>query len=129
MSLTRDVCGRNPWGLRRMLSRHGGETGVVVYGWFNRVRGWVPRGDWEAVVVNVDGRQRAVLDQLHRGPAWISVEPGDRAVEFFGGRRRLQVVRLVIANGVVVLIMFRPPNRWPVRSLSAERWCVRRVSA
>lgn len=115
---------RNRWGLHRLLRSHIGEPGVVVYGRFGRLRGWVPSGDWEAVVVKVDGQQRAILDQLNRGPAWIGVDEGTRRVEFVGGRRVLRAERIEVTSQRRVLVTFEPPRRRWTGAMRPERWYV-----
>lgn len=69
----KDVC-RDPWGLKRIVRRHQDQAGLVLYGRFNRLRGWLPHGDWDAVLVRVDGRDREVLDQVKRGPVWVPLD-------------------------------------------------------
>ena len=127
----RDLCARQPWGLKRLLRRHRDDTGLVVYGWFNRLRGWTPQGGWHGVSVKVDGKQQhEVLTQLDRGPFWIDVGPGSHRVEFFTRGRLLRAEQVEVSPYEVVLVTFRPPNpRAPLRRLRDERWCVTRVSA
>lgn len=120
-----DVCGRTPWGLKRLLRHHPGETGIVAYGWFSRLRGWTPKGSWAAVVVKVDGQQVAVLDQLKRGPFWIDAGPGTHALEFVTSGRTLRSEEVTVEEGQVMLAAFRPPNRRPIASLRSEEWCFR----
>jgi hypothetical protein len=122
------VCERKPYGLDRVLRRHAGETGVVVYGWFGRaLRGWTPKGSWAAVVVKVDGKQQSVLTQLKRGPFWIDVRPGTHRLEFFTSGRTLRSEELTLEEGQVMLAAFRPPNHRPIASLRSEEWCFRRL--
>jgi len=123
------VCDRTPWGLRRLLRRHTGQTGIVIYGWFNRLRGWTPAGSWDAVIVRLDGdiaiagRRRLVLDPLDRGPHWVSAAPGEHAVEFLAGSEVVRSERVTVGSGVV-LIALRPPRR---RGNRAPIWCIRRL--
>ena len=122
------VCQRDPWGLRRTVRRHTGETGVVAYGWYNRLRGWTSYGDWDAVLVRVDGRERAVLHQLKRGPVWIPLEPGRHVVEFLGGREPLRVEQVDLHDCEAVVISFKPQERIPFRRRpTREQWCLRRL--
>lgn len=116
----RDVCAREPWGLNRLLRRHQGATGLVVYGWFGRLRGWTPRDSWQGVVVRVDGEQRVVLTQLKRGPFWIDVRAGTHRLEFVTSGQTLRSEELIVDEGQALLAAFRPPNR-----RRSEEWCFR----
>jgi len=112
-----------------MLRRHAGETGIVIYGWFNRLRGWTPAGSWDAIIVRLDGniafagRRRLALSQLDRGPHWVSVAPGEHTVEFLNGREVVRSEKITVGSGVM-LIAFRPPGRSGNR---APIWCIRRL--
>ncbi len=121
-------CRRDPWGLRQLLRHHPVGTGVIVYGWYNRLRGWASVDDWDAVVVTVDGRQRAILEQLARGPVWINLKPGEHVVAFIGdGRSPLRSERVLLEEREATLIAFRPQERIPFRRPTRERWCIRRL--
>lgn len=120
----KDVC-RNPYGLRRIVKQHRRESGFVVYGWFNRLRGWPAHGAWGAVLVRVDGHDHCVLHQLERGPVWIPVDPGAHVVEFLGGGEPLRVEHAVVDEGHAVLFAFKPQEKVPFRRPTPEKWCVR----
>jgi len=124
----RNVCAREPWGLKRLLRRHTGQTGIVVYGWFGRALiGWTPKGSWAAVVVKVGGDQVAVLDAVKRGPFWIDVRPGTHRLEFLTSGRTLRSEDLTLEEGQVMLAAFRPPNHRPFAGLRSAEWCFRRL--
>lgn len=120
----KDVC-RDPWGLKRIVRRHQDQTGLVLYGRFNRLRGWLPHGDWDAVLVRVDGRDREVLDQVKRGPVWVPLDAGDHVVEFLGGRDPLHVERLQLREKEGLLIAFKPQEWIPLLGPTRDKWCVR----
>lgn len=123
-----DISHRLPYGMRRIRRRHAGETGLVVYGWYNRIRGWESPGDWMGVTVLVDGVFKEVVQQLDRGPFWIGLLPGPHVVEFAGGREPLRVEHVVLRPGEAVLIAFKPQERLPfMRSITKEQWAVRRL--
>jgi hypothetical protein len=106
--------------------RHVGETGLVVYGYFGRLRGWTPRESWAAVGVRIRGRNVGVLRQLHRGPLWIALPLGIHHVEFLSGGRLVHTERVELRDGESVLVSFRPPQSRLLGPRS-ERWCVQRL--
>ena len=111
--------------MRRHSRRHMGATGVLVYGHFSRLRGWVPTRGWEAVVVKIDRDDGPVLDQLERGPAWKKLNPGDHTIEFWGSTGALlETVHAHLDAGDVMTIEFRPPRRGPIRRPASWR-CTR----
>ena len=72
----RDVMTRRPPGPeRRALRRHGGSTGVLFSGDFNRIRGYLPADGWGSITIVIDGVFIDVVDGIRRGPVWAPVEP------------------------------------------------------
>lgn len=121
----RDICRRNPWGLRRLLESHVGETGIVAYGWFKRLIYWPEVRGWAVVTINLDGHQRAMLDEVKRGPVWIGLAPGRHTIDFDGLNGRLHSDVVDIAAGQQALVAFRPPIWVPLRRPGQARWCKR----
>lgn len=119
-----DLCRRNPRALRRLLQRHVGETGVVVHGWFKRLIYWPSASGWEAVTVKVDGQVRATLDEVHRKPVWIPLEPGKYVLQFEGLDGTLRTERIELGEHPL-LVGFKPPTWLPFKSPPPGRWCVR----
>lgn len=71
------------WRAKRALRRHirQGRTSpaLVVEATFPRLRGRLPAKGWEALVVNINGREAVTLHQLHRGPYVLDL-PLPRAI-------------------------------------------------
>jgi hypothetical protein len=119
----RQICHRQPWGLRRQLRRHRGETGIIIYGWFMR---WRLSGyfAWSTVGAKVDGEFRGVVQQLGLRLLWISVPAGKRRLDLdVGQRRQAFQAELDLAEGQVVLIAFKPPTWVPFRKPGEPTWC------
>lgn len=88
---------------------------MLSYAQFNRLRGYPSRGGWGQVVVMVDRERAASLDQLHRGPHWRRLDPGNHHVEVLvgGGRPAFATADLEIAEGRVIVVNVWPAEFWP----------------
>jgi hypothetical protein len=123
-----DIYTREPRGLRKVRRERAGHSGVIVHGWYNRVRGWSSAFGWNAVTVRIDGTERATLYQVKPGPLWIDLESGVHFVEFLGSGRLLHTDWLKLGTGEAVMIAFKPRERVPFRRTpTADQWCMRQL--
>jgi hypothetical protein len=122
-----DVCRRKPRGLQRLLRQRSGETGLVVHGLFKRLIYWPPAIGWEVVTVGTDGIDRVTLDEVRRGPVWISLTPGQHLIEFRGLEGVLWSDRVTLAEGQALLVGFKPPTWMPFTAARRPQWCLRRL--
>jgi hypothetical protein len=116
--LGREVIGRTPWGVERLLRRHDGETGIVAYSWCSRVR------SHESITVKVDRDGVATLRGWRRGPVWIPLAAGAHYVEFVGRTKVFGSEQLVLPDGAVTFVAFKPPTRTIFFTRQSSRWCV-----
>jgi hypothetical protein len=127
-AVTRDISWRKPRGPDRSTRRRRGETGLVVHGWYQPVRGWNAAVNWNAITVRVDGRPRVVVHQFKNGPLWIALASGVHFVEFLGGRKQLHTEWLKVARGESYMITFKPRERRPFRArTTADQWSLREL--
>jgi hypothetical protein len=122
-----DLCRRKPRGLQRLLQRHSGETGLVVHGFFKRLIYWPPATGWEVVAVGTNGVDRVALDEVRRGPVWISLTPGEHLIELSGLEGLLRRDRVTLAEGQALLVAFKPPTWMPFTAVRDAQWCFRRL--
>jgi len=126
--VTRDIYWRDPRGLQQLARAHAGETGIMVHGWYNRLRGWRSALGWNAITVRVDGTPRTVLYQFKPGPIWIALSSGVHVVDFGGGGRQLHSEWVKLARGEALMIAFKPRERIPFRRMPTdEQWSLREL--
>jgi len=119
-----------PPGTRRVLRRHKGEAGVVVYARYNRLRGHSSASGWDVILVFVDREKKAreIVHQMRRGPIWVGLEPGPHRITFRGGfRRPIRSYDIVLAAEEVVLIDFEPVGIWPFYRPEQPVWNIQQV--
>ncbi len=129
MKLRPNVCERRPWGLRRQLRRHQGETGVFVYGWFPRLR-TAGRSSWMSLGVWENGSCRGIVEQLGKRLLWIPMQPGRHELELrSGGRWERDWFTPVVdlEHSSIVLVSFRPPGGLFLRRGQPVVWCEPRL--
>lgn len=125
MKLRPSVCARKPWGLRRQLRRHQGETGVFVYGWFPRLR-TAGRSSWMSVGVWEDGSCRGTVEQLGKRPLWLPLQSGRHELEFRSAgpcKRDGSTPVVHLEHSSIVLVAFRPPGGLFLRRGQPVVWC------
>jgi hypothetical protein len=125
VKLRRNACARQPWGLRRQLRRHEGESGVFVHGWFPRLR-YAGRSTWMALGVWIDGSERGVIDQLGNRLLWVPLPPGRHEVELRSGgrwKRDWFCPVLELDDSTIILLAFRPPGGLLLRRGQPVVWC------
>lgn len=113
--------------IQRLLNRHGGESGALIYGDFNWLRSWDPLGGWSAVTVEVDGQIRRTLDQLKPGPEWLSMQAGHHRLDFSVEGRIVKSVDVVLSSDSVVLVAFRTPKRAFFGNMRGDLWSIHSV--
>lgn len=122
---------KTPPGTRRVLTRHKGATGVVVYARYNLMRGWPTSPGWDAIGVRIDREKKArdILRQLRRGPIWLGLDPGRHRIAFLGAFNPPEVrsFDVDLTEGEVILIDFVPIGTWPFYRPDQPVWNIRSV--
>ena len=104
-----------------------GGTGLIVHGWYNRVRGWSSAFGWNAIAVHVDGEPRTTIYQVNPGPTWLDLDSGLHVVEFVGASAPLRTEWIELEPGQAVMIAFKAKERLPFRRATRDQWAVRQV--
>lgn len=124
----RDIWDRDPPGVRSLVRRHTGETGLVVYAALRRpVPAWLGGAPSHGrdIEVQVDGESIVSLRRGARGPYWIALAPGQHYVEFRSPHAVHGSEQFVVVEDGIVLAMFEPPRSLPYRRPSG--WYVRSI--
>jgi hypothetical protein len=124
----RDICAKTPHGLKNLLREHVSDTGIVVYGWFNRLRNWPEARGWDSVLIYVDGNKTdVVLNKSTRGPAWIGLSVGEHQLEFRGSNDILHFETVNLSDGETILVTFKPSHQIPFLSPTPAQWCMHKL--
>lgn len=119
---------RLPLKVRRLLRRHPGDSGVIFYGRFNWLRGYLSAPGWSSIALRIEGALVGVIVQTDSGPIWHLVSPGEHILEFVGdGTIALRREMVLTREGEVVIIAVTPVERWPFHHPNQPVWEIRTI--